>query len=289
MSFGERIKNLRQELNRSQKEVADVIGVSISTISKYERSALEPDIDTISTLAKYFNVSTDYILDLTDRKLPGVDGCNGALVSISNILEEYGYELRSMDKYNRIEIVDKDGSTLGWIDKAHLISNYENCKDKNRITVEDILGYLKNTKLPNEILPFTTDNLINIPVFGRISAGYPQYAETDIEEYYPVDLNYARMVANAPQEYFYLRVKGNSMVPTIPNGCLVLIHSQNTIDNDKQISCVICNGDEATLKRARVSGRYFVLESDNLDYPPQVYPINECKIIGKVVRAVLEF
>lgn len=49
----------------SLKELAAQFGLSHSTLSKYETGSRHPDPDTIIMLAKYFNVSTDYLLGLS--------------------------------------------------------------------------------------------------------------------------------------------------------------------------------------------------------------------------------
>jgi len=53
---------LRKQNNLSQWDLAEKIGISQQTISKYERGLLEPDFETLNFLADYFNVSIDYLL-----------------------------------------------------------------------------------------------------------------------------------------------------------------------------------------------------------------------------------
>ena len=61
-TFGERLKELRIANGFGQKEVAAWIGVSDSSIRKYESGERTPDPNAIKTLARQFNVSTDYLL-----------------------------------------------------------------------------------------------------------------------------------------------------------------------------------------------------------------------------------
>lgn len=60
--IGDKIKLLRTELNISQKELAQAISISKSTIGMYEQKRRLPDVDTIIKLSSFFNVSTDYLL-----------------------------------------------------------------------------------------------------------------------------------------------------------------------------------------------------------------------------------
>ena len=64
--YGNRIKILRIENGITQAELAKIIDTTAPTIGKYEREQLEPNIERISKLCNYFNVSADYILGLED-------------------------------------------------------------------------------------------------------------------------------------------------------------------------------------------------------------------------------
>ena len=57
-----RIKEIRKQLGITARQVAEHINVAESTMSLYESGKREPDIETIVKLAKYFNVSLEYLL-----------------------------------------------------------------------------------------------------------------------------------------------------------------------------------------------------------------------------------
>ena len=61
-TIGERIKYLRRKQGLSLQELADIIGKSKGNISGYENNKYEPSAQTILALAKYFKISTDWIL-----------------------------------------------------------------------------------------------------------------------------------------------------------------------------------------------------------------------------------
>jgi transcriptional regulator with XRE-family HTH domain len=62
VSFGERLRILREERKVGQKEIANLLGVSISSIGKYENNERTPSPNAINKIADYFDVSTDYLL-----------------------------------------------------------------------------------------------------------------------------------------------------------------------------------------------------------------------------------
>ena len=65
-NYVRRIRDLREDHDKTQKEIAEILGTSQTMYARYERSANELPIRHLITLSKYYNVSTDYILGLTD-------------------------------------------------------------------------------------------------------------------------------------------------------------------------------------------------------------------------------
>ena len=65
-----RIRNLREDNDKTQKEVAEYLFCDQSLYSKYERGQRDVPVGIIIKLAKLYNTSTDYILGLTDIKTP---------------------------------------------------------------------------------------------------------------------------------------------------------------------------------------------------------------------------
>lgn len=61
MSLGSRIKSKRKELKMTQAEVAALLGIDNTTISKWESDTYEPDVETLKQLANIFNTTTDFL------------------------------------------------------------------------------------------------------------------------------------------------------------------------------------------------------------------------------------
>lgn len=66
LEFAERVKNLRQESNLTQGQLADVLGTTQRKISYWEAGKIEPDLASLWQLADYFDVSVDYLLGRKD-------------------------------------------------------------------------------------------------------------------------------------------------------------------------------------------------------------------------------
>ena len=68
MTFGERIRNLREDLDLKQNEVANQLNILPKSLSNYELDIYEPSFSILNQLANFYNVSVDYLLGNTDIK-----------------------------------------------------------------------------------------------------------------------------------------------------------------------------------------------------------------------------
>lgn len=64
--FGQRLKELRNERGLLQKDLAEILGTTNSSVCDWETDRAQPDMETLSKIADYFNVTTDYLLGRTD-------------------------------------------------------------------------------------------------------------------------------------------------------------------------------------------------------------------------------
>ena len=132
--------------------------------------------------------------------------------------------------------------------------------------------------VPNKIR--SNGRVVRVPVLGTIACGSPILSEDNVD-YYEDELEELLPSGNV----FYLKTKGDSMFPTIPDKSLVLIREQPSVENG-EIAAVLVNGDtEATLKRVHFSGDTILLQADNPLYPPYIVSEdNPARIIGKVIK-----
>lgn len=73
MDYVQRIRDLREDSDRTQTQVAEFLGTSQTMYARYERGANEMPIRHLVSLCKYYRVSADYILGFTDNKIPPQD------------------------------------------------------------------------------------------------------------------------------------------------------------------------------------------------------------------------
>jgi len=66
VTFGKRLKQLRNKNNVTLQELAEALGTTNATLSRYENDIRKPSIDFINRAADYFEVDTDYLLGRTD-------------------------------------------------------------------------------------------------------------------------------------------------------------------------------------------------------------------------------
>lgn len=106
MNLGTRLENLLEERNISQKQLASDLHIAASTLNGYLRRNREPDFSTLIELADYFEVSTDYLLGVTNIRslssaLDDYDEDEGDLVSIYRALKpkERNYLLKQAHIY----------------------------------------------------------------------------------------------------------------------------------------------------------------------------------------------
>lgn len=69
MSFGSNLRTLLEERDMTQKELAMQLNIAPSTMGSYVQNIREPDFETLKSVAKFFNVSIDYLLDHTSGKV----------------------------------------------------------------------------------------------------------------------------------------------------------------------------------------------------------------------------
>ncbi|HHJ53115.1 MAG TPA: transcriptional repressor LexA [Caldithrix abyssi] len=125
-------------------------------------------------------------------------------------------------------------------------------------------------------------NEVEIPLVGRVAAGFPIWAQENVERYVPVP----RALIKSEGRYFALKVHGDSMVNAgIFEDDLVIVNSTNRAANREIVVALI--QDEVTVKRLMVENGKTYLKAENPNYR-DIYPEGDWSIQGKVVGLIRE-
>jgi repressor LexA len=143
-----------------------------------------------------------------------------------------------------------------------------------------------NQELPPYNKP--TSRGVSIPVLGQVAAGIPIEAIEEILDWEEIPSTMA-----ATGSYFGLRIKGDSMLPDIKEGDIAIVRQQEEVENG-EIAVVLVNGDEATVKRIKMTDSGIMLIPNNPAYEPLFYSKDEIEnkpvqIIGRVVELRRKF
>jgi len=138
---------------------------------------------------------------------------------------------------------------------------------------------------PRAAIPVETLHAMELPVMGRIAAGVPIEAISEVSHHVSVP---GSMLSGRGQHYA-LEVKGDSMIEAgINDGDIVVIREQSSAENG-DIVVALVEGHEATLKRFRRRGNMIALEAANPAYETRVLPEGHVKVQGRLVGLIRNY
>lgn len=118
--------------------------------------------------------------------------------------------------------------------------------------------------------------IVNVPIIGSVAAGQPILAIEDIEERFPLPMDFFPSNKNM----FMLQVKGESMISCgILDGDYIIVEQSSTAQNGEIIVALI--EDSATVKRFYKENGHIRLQPENPDMEPII--VDDCKILGKAI------
>ena len=220
--FSERLKAILDLRGMTQTELAQVSGVSKSSISRYISGAWKGKQDTVYSLAHALNVSEAWLM---------------------------GYDVP-----------------------------------------------MERRLLPDMPSPTIAQNVVTFRVNTDIAAGYDQPAQPlDDWEGAEVEIPTSLLRGRPVEDYFVIRICGNSMYPQYQNGDYVLVLRTDTLDHSGQVA-VMLHGEEGTIKKVeyKEGEAWYKLIPINPQYEPKLIEgpeVNTCRIIGipkLIVREIEE-
>lgn len=126
-----------------------------------------------------------------------------------------------------------------------------------------------------------------LPILGSVRAGCGGEVQEEVIGHEAVD----PATLQTGEQYFWLRVAGDSMTPSINDGDLVLIRRQESVENG-QYAVVLVNNEEGLVKRIAFGNDFIELQSINPYYPPRRFSgedVTAVHILGVVVESRRKF
>lgn len=160
------------------------------------------------------------------------------------------------------------------------------------ISVSDMLDKLNGVakkKITDRIDMIPVGELVNIRVVGVVRAGFGGLA-------YDCDMGMETVCAGSiagfdVSDFFYLKVKGDSMEPRLYEGDLVLVRRQSSVDSGSY-AVVTIDDEEGVIKKVEYDKNSITLISQNHNYPPRVFKdadVKRIRVIGKVIESKSKF
>ncbi|MEM7471129.1 MAG: transcriptional repressor LexA [Pseudomonadota bacterium] len=138
---------------------------------------------------------------------------------------------------------------------------------------------------PRAAMPVKEIHAMELPVMGRIAAGTPIEAISEVSSHVAVP----GTMLSGNSHHYALEVKGDSMIEAgINDGDVVVIREQNTANNG-DIVVALVEDAEATLKRFRRHGSSIALEPANVNYETRVLPDDMVKVQGRLVGLIRSY
>lgn len=315
MDIINKILELLESNNRSQKELTDYLGIEKSIFSAWKSGKSQSYKKYIDKIAQYFDVSTDFLTGKSKyRNIQEIKKYNWGIYD-SGFEPAFDFaELLIPIKKARVITTDELGKAINVDEKTMenvlnglLPITYKQAEDLCKVLNTDVSqvlfdnGYyqgnvpdeyknrvkeweLRQKGIGNISIYEAYDNLHpiqlkKIPLLGEIACGEPIWADEDKEHYVMADMDI--------DADFCLTAKGDSMVNArINNGDIVFIKQMTLVQNGEIAAVIIDN--EATLKRVYYypDKNKLVLNPENPAYEPLIY-INEeldtVRILGKAV------
>lgn len=138
---------------------------------------------------------------------------------------------------------------------------------------------------PRGAMPVVDSPAVELPVMGRIAAGVPIEAISEVSHHVAVP----GTMLTGREHHYALEVRGDSMIEAgINDGDVVVIREQDTAENGDIIVALV-EGTEATLKRYRRRGGMIALEAANPAYETRVLPEDKVRIQGRLVGLIRSY
>lgn len=149
-SFAEILTNLMKERETTQKELAEHIGITRQAISQYTKGITQPTADIIVKIAKFFNVSTDYMLGVSAEKSADMD--------IQGACKFFGVSEKTIQGiYANIDLIKNNPNGA-----AELLEVFERFVNMSNGVFNEIAAAILHVRIAKDL-----DNYMKMPVYQK--------------------------------------------------------------------------------------------------------------------------
>ncbi len=278
MTIGENIRRLRELHELTQRELGAIAGVSDKAVSTWENGSKTPRMTAIKRMAEYFGIPAGDLLEDIHNKTAQPATFSTVLsqwcLSWGRTPEQVAEELH-LPTSRMQQLMAGNPPTEEEI--ALLSSHFRSPRTVLRDGTSPLSEDLHNVK-PVHLFPAAR----RIPVLGRVPAGVPIEAVTDIIE--EIDLS-GHSVQDG-YEYFGLLVTGDSMFPEYLDGDIVILRMQQTAQTGDDVVAYIGSSD-ATLKRLTVTENGIQLRPLNPAYEIRSFSNDEIRTLPVTIAGIV--
>ncbi|WP_416432574.1 S24 family peptidase [Lactococcus cremoris] len=270
----EMIDYFRKENNWTMKEFGEKLGKSESAISKWIKGVRSPMVEDFDKMVNLFNTDPDTLMY-------GASGLSTTLSEINKISSQLEEPRQKVVLNTATNQLDEQ--------------NQEKKKESKVIPInkipDDLPPYISRKILENFVMPANTmeyepdEDMVDVPILGRIAAGLPLDAVENFDGTRPVPAHFL----SSARDYYWLMVDGHSMEPKIPFGSYVLIEAVPDV-TDGTIGAVLFQDDcQATLKKVYHEIDCLRLVSINKEFKDQfATQDNPAAVIGQAVKVEID-
>ena len=273
MTVGQNIRRLRELHELTQRELGNIAGVSDKAVSTWENDVKTPRMDALKRMSKYFGITIgDLLYDVTPRNDKPLKP-----PLLTEMMFAWGRTAEQLAAQLELPLARVQ----------ELLSGAEPTPDEATLFVsqykEPIYPLTDGPSVFEEpnftAIPYPSASR-RIPVLGRVPAGVPIEAVTDVVEEIELtghDDGYA---------YFGLLVTGDSMVPEYRDGDVVILRMQETAETGDDVVAYIGNSD-ATLKRLTVTEQGIQLRPLNPAYTTRAFSNEEIRTLPITIAGIV--
>lgn len=270
--MSDNIKRHLSKKNLNVKEFSEIMGFKYTTVLDWVNAKTYPRIDKIELMARYF----------------GVDK--------SDLVEEYSEISSTLSEITKVSSQLEEPRQKVVLDTASSQLKEQESKKKSKVVPihkipDDLPPYISRKILENFVMPANTmeydpdEDMVDVPILGRIAAGLPLDAVENFDGTRPVPAHFL----SSARDYYWLMVDGHSMEPKIPYGAYVLIEAVPDV-TDGTIGAVLFQDDcQATLKKVYHEINRLRLVSINKEFKDQfATQDNPAAVIGQAVKVEID-